>query len=636
MLVEDWYGAAEHFLEALRVNPSYVECVSSLAECYYSLGEFDQALSWARKARSLSRGSTAFANLEAFIRTAMGDLAGADAIIREVLSIEPNNREASFAAAELDIARGRAGDAAVRYREAARRYPDDRRALLSLALVLGSLGDEEGARSYAERAVALHADDHRVLFYAAYLDSAAGRLDSAAKRLEAALSLKGDFAVARSLLATVRYRRGEWEEAARLADAAIAADRSDVSAWYLKGLALERQKKYPEARAVLAGAVAVDGEDEFARATLENLIVATTRTEAPERARWAKYHFDRARDFLSRNLSDQAIYEYRRGLRLDPYAKERAAYAEIMRTLGYPAKQLAELRFMQELGKADRAINDAVETYDSLLADALHRRWDVDPVTLPSRHWNIAVVSIASQSAAIHADSGRVAAGLVKDLLVHDGNISVIDIGIPQPGFSAAFRAAREAGADYFLAVSAAESERDLSLHARLYVARTGSDAAEYAAFRTGSDRLRNSARRIVDQLSVSLPFRSTLVARKAGVGLMDKGKIDGVKAETVYEIIRKGAAAPLPEGIGLSYTRNDVVGTFTTTETDESISAGALARIGFFDRIAAGDEIVALPVKAGMAKDGSVQAAQAAQADGKPEEPVLDPELRYLLRTLR
>ena len=630
MLAEDWYGAAEHFLEALSVNPSYVESVAALAECYYSLGEFDQALSWVRKARTLSRGSTAFANLEAFIRTAMGDLAGADAIIRDVLSREPNNREASFAAAELDIARGRAGDAAVRYREAARRFPDDRRALLSLALVLGSLGDEEGARTYAERAAALHADDPRVLYYAAYLDAAAGRLDSAVKRLEAALSLRGDFASARSLLATVRYRRGEWDEAARLADAAIAADRSDVSAWYLKGLALERLNKYPEARTVLAGALAVDAEDEFARTALEGIIISTTQAESPERSRWAKYHFDRAQDYLSRNLSDQAIYEYRRGLRLDPYAKDRAAYAEILRTLGYPARQLAELRFMQELGKADRAINDAVETYDSLLADALYRKWGVDPVSLPSRHWKIAVVAVGVQSAAIHADSGRVAASLVKDLLVHEGNISVIDIGVSQSGFSSAFRAAREAGADYFLAVSTAESERDLSLHARLYVARTGSHAAEFSAFRTGGDRLRNAARRIVDQLSASLPFRSVLVARKAGAGLMDKGKFDGVKSGTAFEVVRKGAASPLPEGIGFSYSKADVVGTFTTTEVDEALSAGNLARIGFFDRIATGDEIVAVPVKPDAATGTALPLA------AKPEEPVLDPELRYLLRNLR
>jgi tetratricopeptide (TPR) repeat protein len=55
MLEERYYEAMESFLESLRVNPSYAEPVAALAECFYSLGEFDQALSYVRRARALSR-----------------------------------------------------------------------------------------------------------------------------------------------------------------------------------------------------------------------------------------------------------------------------------------------------------------------------------------------------------------------------------------------------------------------------------------------------------------------------------------------------------------------------------------------------------------------------------------------------
>ncbi|MDR2258483.1 MAG: tetratricopeptide repeat protein, partial [Treponema sp.] len=66
MAAEDWYAAAESFLEALRINPAHAEANAALAECYYELGEFDEALVWVRKARSLARGNMAAANLEAF------------------------------------------------------------------------------------------------------------------------------------------------------------------------------------------------------------------------------------------------------------------------------------------------------------------------------------------------------------------------------------------------------------------------------------------------------------------------------------------------------------------------------------------------------------------------------------------
>ncbi len=627
MLAENWYEAAESFLEALRLNPSYAESVSALAECYYSLGEFDQALIWVRKARTLARGSTALANLEAFILIAQGNLDGANSVISDVLAREPYNKEALFAAAELDVARGKSGAAAARYREVARRYPDDRRALLSLALVLGSLGDMEGARQFASRAAAQNPDDPRVLYYAAYLDAAAGRLDAAARGLEAALALKADYRLARGLLASIRYRAGRFEDAVRLADAQIAADRGDASAWYLKGLAFARLGRTADARSVLASALSVDGQDEFARAALEDLLISSTAAESTERGRWAKYHFDRARSYRERNLSDQALFEYRRGLRLYPYAAERAAYADLLRTLGYPARQLAELRFMQELGKADRAVNDAVEAYDSLLADALHRRWDVDPALVEARHWKVAIVSVAGQSASPHVDAGPIVASFARDLLVHGGDIASVDIEVRQPSFSAAFRSAREAGADYFLIVSVSERGRDLSLRGELFVARTGSAAAVFSAFRTGEDRLRNAARKITESLESALPFRGKLIARRAGLALLDKGRMNAVAEKTVYEIVAAGTARPLSEGIGLSYEREDVVGTFTVGEVDEQLAMGALARVGFFDRIAAGDEVVAVPA-----------ADKAANGEPKPgsQETAADPELRWLLRNLR
>jgi hypothetical protein len=130
-------------------------------------------------------------------------------------------------------------------------------------------------------------------------------------------------------------------------------------------------------------------------------------------------------------------------------------------------------------------------------------------------------------------------------------------------------------------------------------VGRTASAAGTFSAFRTGEDRLRNAARRITEGLEGALPFRGRLVARRAGLALIDKGRMDKVAEKTVYEIVASGAARPLSEGIGLSYTRDDVVGTITVDEVDEQLSMGSLVRVGFFDRIAAGDEVVAVPENA-------------------------------------
>jgi hypothetical protein len=139
--------------------------------------------------------------------------------------------------------------------------------------------------------------------------------------------------------------------------------------------------------------------------------------------------------------------------------------------------------------------------------------------------------------------------------------------------------------------------------------------------YRTGQDRLRNAARGIVEQLAASLPFRGELLVRRQAQVLIDKGRVDGVKNGDVYDVVKKGQPVILNEGIGLSYTTDDLVGRVTIENADEEVSSGALSRSGFFDRIAVGDEII-LQAK----KDETTP----------PAEPGINPELRALLRTLR
>jgi tetratricopeptide (TPR) repeat protein len=635
MTAEDWYFAAESFLECLNLNPAHSEAARALAECYYELGEYDQALIRVRKARQLARLNIETQNLEAFILVALGRLDEAGTLIKDVLAREPYNREALFAAAELDIARGRAGDAAARFKNAVRLYGDDRRLLVSLALVLGSLGDYNQAQTYIERAEIEHPDDYRVFYYAAWLESKTGKLTQAIHDVERSLFLRPGFPPARNLLGTLRYQSGDFNTAARLADESIAASRNDTGAWFLKGMALWRLGRPSEARLTLEQALGIAPDDEFIRAAFETILIASTPLEAPERGRWAAYHFSRAAAYKDHHLSNEALFEYRRGLRINPYADERYDYAGILRQTGSPGAYLEEMRFMQDLGKGNRAINDAVETYTALLSTALPRLWDIKTEEI-KRHWNIAVFSIGAQSAFYHTDAAAVAAAYIKDIMAHDRNINVMNLQISETSFGTAFRTAREAQGedgtkcDYFLLVSVAENDRSLSIKGGLYVARTGAKAAEFIRARTGSDRLRNACLNIIEQLDAALPFRAALIRRNADRGVIDKGKLDGIAEGTVFNIIKKGGLELAGEGIGYKYLPADIAGTFAITQIDEEASAGTLTRQGYFDLIATGDEII-------PKTPTSVPDTAAAKTPAAPENAVIvDPELRTMLMRLR
>jgi len=619
MADENWYSAVESFLECLRLNPAHAEGTASLAECYYELAEFDEALNWVRKAKLLARTNMSVANLEVFTLIALGQLDAASNLVNEILIKEPYNRETLFAAGELDIARNRPSEAMMRYRDAVRRYPDDRRLLISLALVTLSVGDGDTAASYINSALVQHPGDYRVYYYAAYIYSMNNKVTEAIGFAERSLYYKPDHAPSRSLMATLRYRNGEYEEAARLCDAIIAANRQDIGAWYLKGLSFIRMNRNQEAITILSTAASVNEEDEFIRAVLEETLLSSTALEDPRRARYAAWHFNKARSFRQRNLIEQALFEYRRGLRMNPFAADRREYAELLRLSGYPARYLEELRFLQDQGMADRSINDAIEAYGSLLSNALFKQWKVNPVDLAERHWKIAVFSLAGQSSFYHADAGSVAAGVIRELLVHDRNITPMNLDLRQAVFSQAFRHARESGADYFILVSVTENERDISIKAETFVGRTGSPAGTFYTYRTGIDRLRDASRGIVTQFSASLPIRGRLLIRKQGQALINKGKADGIQPDTVYDVVKRGRLQTANEGIAIIYSSDELVGKLTITNIDEEIAIGALARNGFFDRIEQGDEVILQ-----------------AQKTSRLIESAANPELRTLLRTLR
>jgi hypothetical protein len=63
---------------------------------------------------------------------------------------------------------------------------------------------------------------------------------------------------------------------------------------------------------------------------------------------------------------------------------------------------------------------------------------------------------------------------------------------------------------------------------------------------------------------------------RKQAQGLIDKGRVDGVKAGETYDIVKKGRPQILNQGIGLSYTNEDLAGKITVEYVDEEIQLAA------------------------------------------------------------
>lgn len=626
---EDWYGAIESYQESLRENPSYNLAYRGLAESFYALGEYEQALDQVTKAESYKKNDPELLDLRGFTQIGLGKLDAASATFKQVLTTWPNDVSARFGIAEIDICSGKISAASDQYLDALKRNPENRKALLSLALISRESGNVAAAKDYIAKALQYHGDNPQVFYYAAYIAAEDGQLGEAEKRVRSALGLKSDYDDARELLASILFRTKRYAEVLQICDARIASNRNRASAWYLKTLSLEKLGKYEDALKSAKTGLQVAPEDEVLRSMMESIVIAQLSFEDSRRASWASYHVDKARQFEQNNMNEQALYEYRRALKINPYdVDSRQSYAKLLLNRGYPARYVGQLKFIQSIGKSTNAINDAVESYGKLLSTSIAQKWKLDPLYLDKAHTSIGLYYQSDTTNIAHPDSERITTGMLADVFSSDLRYKVRAQEIPVGSYSEAFRISREAGEDYFGIVRFRENARDIQITVDLYVSRTGAKANTFSVFRTANDRYANALRRLIQTMSASFPSRGVVLGRYQAEGSIDLGKSDGVKPGAVFEVFPSSSVSVKNAGIGLLRNEASVLGTFTVDAVDEDVSQGKFERSGFYDRINSGDVVLPKIDKAGAGKTAGATETAASQKQV--------PALLSLLRKIR
>jgi tetratricopeptide (TPR) repeat protein len=591
------YRAVDAFMAAVAANPAYADAWIGLAESHYELGEYDRAIVYVTEAARFGPLTPALLNLHAFSLVGVGKITESRVLFDRVLQSLPNDRDARFGLALLDVRLGRSADARMRLTASLRSHPRDARALLTLALISKAEGREAESAAFLAEALRWTAGNPETSYAAAVLALENGNVIEAARLAQAAIEARPNHGPARSLLAALYWERGAWDQARAVLDAALRHNREDAQAWFLLGLVEAAAGRPAEAEQSLATLVAMRPDDELARIALENLVMDATPMEDARRNQYAAWRFERAAEFERGLLYERALGEYRRGLALDPYSVAgRRRYAELLRLSGLAAAYHAELAFLKDLGKADRAIDDALEIYGSLLQGGVSVDWRIDQFSILSRPYTLAVYSLGPGGLPYHAGSDLVVARYLRDLFSANPRIAAARTTPRVSAFSDAYRMAREAGTDYFILLRTAETERDVLIKADLHVGRTGALVARLEVPRSGNDRIAGATARILFEVSSLLPLRGSIVERKADRALIDIGKAAGVAVDDAFLVIRNGRVSTKADAAGLDWAESDVVGRLVITRVDDEIAEGRLERVGFFDRVNPRDVIVREP----------------------------------------
>lgn len=608
----DWYSAVESYQEAVRMNSAYGDAWFALAECSYALNEYSLALTYLDTAAKYAKDKTEILNLTGFCYLGLNKIQEAQSLFNQVLTSYPNNIEARFGLAQLDILAGRLTGAETRYIDALKRQQSNRNALLAVALVSQEMGKVEEAKKYIQQALRYHSKDEEVQYIAGWISFLNEDYNDTEYRVRTSVSLNPDFDKSYELLATVLYKQGRYQEAVDICDFRINRNRECVTAWYLKGCSLKMMNKMEDAYHILEQGLDIAPQDEVMRASLEQIVLDTFNVEDSRRNKWAQYHIAKAREHEKQYEAPQAEFEYKLALRLDPLdTAARTSYAAMLDRKGQQELYLEQLNFISSIQPVSVKVADTIEAYKSLLSDNLASRWGVNPFYLDKKRWTIGLYPYGTPPQLLHTDASVVTVRAIESYFL--GTATVDAQAYPKTvSYSEAFRHARNTKQDYFILLEYQENDRELLLQATVFSGRNGVEVDSFNIYRTGNNRFAGALRRLCNSVSQMMPTRGLVIDRNADDVLVDLGTTDGIKNGDVLTVIKSGQIRTPDNTLGLEYTESDILGTITLTEVSESVSQGRYLRGGFFDRMNIRDEVILIPQETNQTPQGETATTNA------------------------
>ena len=606
--IEDYYGASEDFQQALQANKSYGDAWFHLSQVTYAIGDYTLALSYLEEADKYAKNRTDIQNLKGMILIALGRLDDARKVFTEILKKYPNDIDSRFGLAELDLFTGSFIGAKNQYEDALKRQGNNRKALLSLALISSELGNQDTARKYIEQALRYHSGESEVHYLAAYLEAKRGNFGEAEKRTRSAVQINPEYTKAYVLLCSILYAQKKYDDVIDMCDYLISKKRNTTEAWYLKGLAQNRKGDWKSCVETWNMALSINPYDEVMRSGLELIIMKKLPVEDEHRVTWADFHVQKAREYTKSYFGEKARYEYQRALKINPFDDAaRSEFAQLLGNTGLNENYLNQLKFIKQnqeklsdesdetakLSSEQKKVNDTIEAYESLMKYSLAAKWNVDPFYLDKTRWHIGLYYTKSPVQLLHCDAEEIAAGMCADIFSGIASTSVALENRAVSGYGEAYRLARKNNLDYFVILNIDETEREITLGATVYSARTGTETTKFSSFRTGNDKFSSVLRAFRRDLLAMLPVRGKILQRSVNDILVDLGTVEGMKKDVVLDVIKAGKITTSDKGLGVTYEEKNHLGTIKINRSGEEISQGTLEQNGFYDRVNVGDEVL-------------------------------------------
>lgn len=597
----EYFEAIEYFQSALKKNPSYIDALYSLAESYYLIDQFEQALAYAVQAEILNGKSIPIRTLKGRVLLGLGRFDEAVAIFQDILKAQPYNLDAQFGIGEIYMLAGSYSQAAEIYNKALLISPNNRKALLSLILLYDQMDDKEKAGSIVRQALDIYSGHPAVRYIAGKHYTLTGDYAEAEYQLKTALALDQAYLEAAYVLGRIMIEQHRYDDAAELLGRQRANARIDYLYWYLFGLAAFETENFSDGAGYLEKALAMRPDDELSRLLLEKNLLAFSGSAVPaEFLREAvDFHAAKADGYSEQNFLDIALFEYERALKFEPgYDKARQGLAEILKKKDLIWSYLLYLKGMGNGTTQSPDITDEIEIYESLLSGNRLYEWNVKNGGAAPDRLTYAVFALDDDSSLIHAGIAPIWHEYFLSAFKSYDPMEIVTGSGPVSGYADAFKKARTIGTDYFIVNSYFDSDRICSIMTEIYATASGTLLYSRESTKTGNDRILMATLTCIADLRNAVPLIGSIAGFLNDKAVVNLGKYNGIRAGDELAVFRAEDIGLSRTSLSVDYDLTKRLGMIKIELVDDFISLGSLTTDLFFNFMNIGDRVLPIGVQ--------------------------------------
>jgi len=624
----DYISAIFIYQDILKKNRYFLNAKIALARCYIKTGNLKEAENLLLDSLKQNKKNVDVLNLLGRVYISQKKYNEAQQSFMTVIDIEPINIEARYGLADLYRKKGDYQKAIEMYNEMLKIYPRDVWTYIYLGIAYTDMGNLSRAGGFFRKAVSLDSQSkwtHINLAHHYYrrgveyskkdTTSSNKYFDAAIYEANTSLLIDKDFKEALGVLSDVYFYKGDYRNVVSTIKKLIEQGEDNRILYYEMGFCYEMLNKYDDAIDAYSKAVYKGIYDEVARYRLENVVLLSRRENITDRKRieLSRFHFDKGKFYLNKNLLDKAFIKYKRSVQLDPVSSEkRLELVEMYKLKHFNELYLYELKdvIRDTLDVNTLDINDRIEIYENKILRNIANRWNVKQYIddensfyyFPKTKTKIAVfdyfLSDYIKENFIHKRLSKTLKEMIEDILSNCPKIDVISTKSKVNQESDALKLARSLDLDFYIIGKVDEKDSSIKLETNMVSGFNGKVIKEFKTYFTGNDKIFNAVFSISQKIIQSVPLRGMIIRIEGQRVLINIGKAHGVKKDMDFLIFRGGGLRNNPETGEFVMDPEIVLGELKIIDVDEMVSEGEYIYKGIYNRVNINDNVILIEEK--------------------------------------